>query len=177
MDGWMDGGVEGDRKARRKGGIRTKVRDIHSAQLGDDAIVDVICLFRALRLGFDEGSSRISSWRFEGGSVKRRGRDILACACWLNWVFVVSVGRYTDAIRGSQYVMLKRVQDEEMRRDDEEERNHAHTSSTPSPSTTQPGRLHVESCFEALRSSGFQGALRPLCNGRRHRGRGPLGAC
>jgi hypothetical protein len=43
-------------------------------------MVEVICLFSALREGFDEGSSRISSWRFEGGRVKRRGRAIFSFA-------------------------------------------------------------------------------------------------
>jgi hypothetical protein len=67
--------VEREEREREREREREK-KDVHSAQFGDEAMVEVICLFRALREGFDEGSSRISSWRFEGGRVKRRGRAI-----------------------------------------------------------------------------------------------------
>jgi hypothetical protein len=76
-EGGVERGVE--RREREK-------KNVHSAQFGDEAMVEVICLFSALREGFDEGSSRISSWRFEGGRVKRRGRAIFSFA-------FVSVGR------------------------------------------------------------------------------------
>lgn len=44
----------------------------------------VICLFRALRVGFAEVSRRMTSWRFEGGSVNMRGIgvDIFAGLVW-----------------------------------------------------------------------------------------------
>jgi hypothetical protein len=78
--------VEREEREREREREREK-KDVHSAQFGDEAMVEVICLFRALREGFDEGSSRISSWRFEGGRVKRRGRAIFSA--------FVSVGRVT----------------------------------------------------------------------------------
>jgi hypothetical protein len=55
---------------------------VHSAQFGDDAIVDVICLFSVFRLGLEDVSRRMISWRAEGASEKRRGRDILVVVVW-----------------------------------------------------------------------------------------------
>lgn len=49
---------------------------LHSAQFGDKAIVDVICLFSVLRESLEDVSRRIISWREEGGRVKRRGRGV-----------------------------------------------------------------------------------------------------
>jgi hypothetical protein len=51
---------------------------LHSAQFGDDAIVAEICLFSVLSVGFEDVETRMSSWRFEGGSVKRIGIDMIA---------------------------------------------------------------------------------------------------
>lgn len=45
---------------------------LHSAQFGDDAIVEVICLFSAFKLGFST-SSRINSCLLLGGSVNITG--------------------------------------------------------------------------------------------------------
>jgi hypothetical protein len=57
----------------------------HSAQFGDDAMVDVICLFSALSVGLEEVSRRMISWRLEGGRVKRIGMDMFA----LGWCLVM----------------------------------------------------------------------------------------
>lgn len=49
--------------------------DIHSAQFGLSEMVLVICLLRALRVGLELVSIRMTSWRLEGGKVKRTGMD------------------------------------------------------------------------------------------------------
>lgn len=60
--------------------------DVHSAQLGLEDIVVVICALSDFNVILEDVSSRRNSWRFEGGSVKRRGRDIVAAVV----VFLVS---------------------------------------------------------------------------------------
>jgi hypothetical protein len=51
---------------------------MNSAQLGDDAIVDVICLLRDFREVWEDVEREIISWRLEGGRVKRRGNVMFA---------------------------------------------------------------------------------------------------
>jgi hypothetical protein len=46
---------------------------MNSAQLGESAMVLVICAFSALRVGFEDVSIRITSCRLEGGMVNRTG--------------------------------------------------------------------------------------------------------
>jgi len=46
---------------------------LHSAQLGDVLMAEVISLLRDLRFRLDAVSSRMISWRLEGGRVKSRG--------------------------------------------------------------------------------------------------------
>jgi hypothetical protein len=53
---------------------------LHSAQFTELLIVSETCLFNALSEGFDAVETRMSSWRFEGGSVKRTGMDMFAVA-------------------------------------------------------------------------------------------------
>lgn len=48
--------------------------NVHSSQLGLLAIVSVSCLLSDLRLGFSM-SRRMSSWRFDGGSVNMMGME------------------------------------------------------------------------------------------------------
>ena len=52
--------------------------DVHSAQLGLEEIVDVICALSDFNVILEDVSRSRNSWRFEGGIVKRRGRDIVA---------------------------------------------------------------------------------------------------
>ena len=52
--------------------------NVHSAQFGDAATVEVICLFRLLSVILEDVSRSRNSWRLLGGSVKRRGRDMFA---------------------------------------------------------------------------------------------------
>lgn len=53
-----------------------KKANIHSSQFTELAIVAVICLFSALSDGFSV-SSRMSSCRFDGGSVNMTGKDMV----------------------------------------------------------------------------------------------------
>ena len=64
-------GVFGGKK--RIGERRRERADVHSAQLGESFMVDVICLFSALRVGLLDVSRRMTSWRLEGGRVNMRG--------------------------------------------------------------------------------------------------------
>jgi hypothetical protein len=52
--------------------------DVHSAQLGLEEIVEVICALSDFNVILEDVSRRRNSWRLEGGSVKRRGRDMVA---------------------------------------------------------------------------------------------------
>jgi hypothetical protein len=50
---------------------------VHSAQFGDEAIVDVICLFRDFSVGLEDVSRRIISWRLPE-TVNSSGMDMFA---------------------------------------------------------------------------------------------------
>jgi hypothetical protein len=54
--------------------------DVHSTQLGLEEIAEEICALRDFSVILEEVSKRRNSWRFEGGIVKRRGRDMFAIA-------------------------------------------------------------------------------------------------
>jgi hypothetical protein len=58
---------------------------VHSEQFGELAITAVTCLLMDLRVGFEEVSRRMISWRLEGGRVKRIGMDMFA----LGWCLVM----------------------------------------------------------------------------------------
>ena len=48
--------------------------------MGLEEIVEVICALSDFNVILEDVSSRRNSWRFDGGIVKRRGRDIVAVA-------------------------------------------------------------------------------------------------
>jgi hypothetical protein len=50
---------------------------MNSAQLGEEETTEEICLFRLLSVILEVVSRRRNSWRLLGGSVKRRGRDMV----------------------------------------------------------------------------------------------------
>jgi hypothetical protein len=62
----------------------------HSAQFGLEATIEEICLLSDFNVIFVLGSRRRNSCLFEGGRVKRRGRDIVflcSCLVWFVYLF------------------------------------------------------------------------------------------
>lgn len=73
--------------------------DVHSAQLGLEEIVEVICALSDFNVILEDVSRRRNSWRLEGGSVKRRGSDMVAIVIAWSWW---SLARQFHSIRGPQ---------------------------------------------------------------------------
>ena len=70
-------------------------RYAHSSQFGLLAIVAVICLFSALRVGLLDVSSKITSCRLEGGRVKTSGMDMFVVRA-----VVICLGQVDDGKLG-----------------------------------------------------------------------------
>lgn len=64
---------------------------VHSAQLGLEEIVLEICALSDFNVILEDVSRRRNSWRFEGGRVKRSGRDMIALVAVLTWYSLVNL--------------------------------------------------------------------------------------
>lgn len=72
---------------------REKGYKIHSEQFGELAMTPEICLFMDFRVGDEDVSRRMISWRLEGGRVKRIGMDIFSISFFYGLLdLVVDVG-------------------------------------------------------------------------------------